>query len=112
MMLSFTVILFANSFKMYIVAMMIITLGEIFVWPAIPTIASSLAPEGKGGTYQGVVNSIGAIGRMIGPFFGGMIVDYYNMNILILILCIMFLVAIVPCVIYDRGAWHLKDSDN
>ncbi|HWK24604.1 MAG TPA: MFS transporter [Ureibacillus sp.] len=101
MMLSFTIILFADSFKMFAIAMMVLTLGEIFVWPAVPTIANMLAPKGKGGTYQGIVNSIGSIGRMIGPFIGGIIVDFYNMNILIVFLCVLFIIAIIPCIIYD-----------
>lgn len=101
MMVSFIVIIFASDFKMFAVAMMILTIGEIFVWPAVPTIASILAPKGKDGSYQGIVNSIGAIGRMIGPLFGGMIVDYYSMNILMLILCAMFIISIVPCLLYD-----------
>lgn len=108
MMLSFTIILFADSFKMFAVAMMVLTIGEIFVWPAVPTIANILAPVGKGGTYQGVVNSIGSVGRMIGPFIGGMIVDAYNMNILILILCVMFVIAIIPCMFYDSPLKKVK----
>ncbi|MDN4493739.1 MDR family MFS transporter [Ureibacillus aquaedulcis] len=102
MMFSFTIILYADSFKMFAVAMMILTLGEIFVWPAVPTIANMLAPKGKGGTYQGVVNSIGSIGRMIGPFIGGIIVDVYNMDVLIAVLCGLFIIAIIPCILYDR----------
>ena len=101
MMGSFSIILIADSFKMFAVAMMVLTLGEIFVWPAVPTIANMLAPKGKGGTYQGVVNSIGSIGRMIGPFVGGVIVDMYNMNVLIAFLCSLFIVAIIPCILYD-----------
>ena len=37
--------------------MIILTFGEMFVWPRVPTIANYLAPEGKQGQYQGVVNS-------------------------------------------------------
>lgn len=102
MMLSFIVIIFADSFKIFAVSMIILTIGEIFVWPAVPTIANMLAPEGKGGSYQGIVNSIGSIGRMIGPLFGGLIVDVYSMNILILTLCMMLIMAIIPCLFYDR----------
>lgn len=102
MMFSFSIILFAESFKMFAIAMMVLTLGEIFVWPAVPTIANMLAPKGKGGTYQGVVNSIGSIGRMIGPFVGGIIVDVYNIDALIIVLCGLFIIGIIPCLIYDR----------
>ncbi|SOC03471.1 predicted MFS family arabinose efflux permease [Ureibacillus xyleni] len=109
MMMSFIVIIFADSFKIFAISMIILTIGEIFVWPAVPTIANMLAPEGKGGSYQGIVNSIGSIGRMIGPLFGGLIVDLYSMNILILILCIMFLIAIVPCIFYDSPLKRVRN---
>ncbi|MFP3917965.1 MFS transporter [Lysinibacillus telephonicus] len=112
MMVSFIVIIFANNFKMFAVAMMILTIGEIFVWPAVPTIASMLAPKGKDGSYQGIVNSIGAIGRMIGPLFGGMIVDFYSMNVLMLILCAMFIISIVPCLLYDSPLKKEKEQYN
>lgn len=111
MMLSFTVILVAEDFKMFAVAMMILTVGEIFVWPAVPTIANKLAPVGKGGSYQGIVNSIGSVGRMIGPFFGGIVVDTYSMDMLIYILCIMFLIAIIPCLFYDKQL-HKKQAQS
>ncbi|RHW33261.1 MFS transporter [Lysinibacillus yapensis] len=102
MMLSYTVILFAGDFKMFAISMMILTVGEILVWPAVPTIANNLAPIGKGGTYQGIVNGIGSVGRMIGPLFGGIVVDTYGMNILIYILSAMLVIAILPCIFYDR----------
>ncbi|RUL56543.1 MDR family MFS transporter [Lysinibacillus antri] len=115
MMCSFIVIIVAKDFKMFAVAMVILTIGEIFVWPAVPTIANMLAPKGKEGSYQGIVNSIGSIGRMIGPFIGGMIVDSFSITVLMLFLCVMFIIAIIPCLLYDRpmkGAWHANNSDN
>ena len=48
---------------------------KMFVWPAVPTIANKLAPEGKQGSFQGYVNSASTIGKAIGPLLGGMIVD-------------------------------------
>ena len=65
---SFIVVAYAGTFKMFIVSMIILTFGEMFVWPAIPTLASQLAPKGREGFYQGIVNSTATIGRMIGPF--------------------------------------------
>lgn len=102
MMLSFVVIQFAESFTIFAVAMVIITLGEILVWPAIPAIASRLSPKGLEGMYQGIVTSAGSIGRMIGPFFGGIMVDQFNMEILVWVLCLIFIIAIIPCLLYDR----------
>ncbi|MBO1913390.1 MFS transporter, partial [Microvirga sp. 3-52] len=78
--ISFIVVGYAGSFKMFIVSMAILTFGEMFVWPAIPTIANQLAPKGREGFYQGIVNSAATIGRMIGPLAGGILVDLYGMQ--------------------------------
>lgn len=102
MMLSFVVVQYAETFTIFAVAMVIITIGEILVWPAIPAIANRLAPKGLEGMYQGIVTSAGSIGRMIGPFFGGVMVDQFNMDILIWVLCVIFIIAIIPCLLYDR----------
>ncbi|WP_054712132.1 MFS transporter [Bacillus sp. JCM 19041] len=100
--LSYLVLTQAGVFTVFLVAMLILTLGEMFVWPAVPTIASQLAPKGKEGAYQGIVNSISTGGRMIGPLFGGLIVDFYSIELLFLLVSAM-LVAAIPLVrFYDR----------
>jgi len=108
MMSSFVVIQFAESFTIFAVAMVIITIGEILVWPAIPSIANRLSPKGLEGMFQGVVTSAGSIGRMIGPLFGGIMVDQFNMEILLWVLCIIFIIAIIPCLLYDRPLKKVK----
>ena len=55
--MSFFVTSFAEQFTVFLIGMIILTFGEMFVWPAVPTIANYLAPQGKQGQYQGVVNS-------------------------------------------------------
>lgn len=101
MLLSFFVVGFAGDFKMFAAAMVILTIGEMFVWPAVPTIAHQLAPASKQGLYQGIVNSAATIGRMFGPFIGGVVVDQYGMIPLVWILCLLFAIAIVPFLLYD-----------
>ena len=102
MMLSFIIILFAESFTMFAASMIILTIGEVFVWPAVPTIASQLAPEGRDGFYQGIVNSASTLGKMMGPFIGGIVVDQSGIPALIFILCALFIIAIIPAVFYDK----------
>lgn len=102
MMFSFVIILFAESFTMFAASMIILTVGEVFVWPAVPTIASQLAPEGREGFYQGIVNSASTLGKMIGPFIGGIVVDQYGIPALIFILCALFIIAVIPAVFYDK----------
>ncbi len=58
----------------YVAAMVLTTLGEMLVWPAVPTAAARLAPAGQEGQYQGYVASASSAGRAIGPLVGGLLV--------------------------------------
>lgn len=83
--------------------MIILTIGEMFIWPAVPTVAFNLAPKGKEGTYQGIVNSSATGGRMIGPVIGGLIADIYGMTVLFIVMIGLFLAAIITTLTYDRA---------
>jgi MFS family permease len=100
--ISFGIIAFASDFKMFAAAMVVLTFGEIFYTPALPTIANLLAPKGRQGFYQGIINSAATSGRMIGPLFGGIMVDQFGMIVLVSILVVIVLMAIIPCLLYDR----------
>lgn len=102
LMVSFLVVGYAEQFSMFIVAMAILTIGEMFVWPAVPALASQLAPKGREGFYQGIVNSVATVGRMLGPVFGGIMVDLYNMKALFILLTFLLVIAIFTSLIYDR----------
>jgi MFS family permease len=95
----------ATVFSGFLIAMTILTLGEMFVWPAIPIVAFELAPKGKEGFFQGIVNSTANAGRMIGPLLGGILVDLYGMNTLFTVLISLLFVSAFSIVIYDR---HIK----
>ena len=99
---SFGLVSVAGDFKMFAAAMVILTLGEVFFTPVIPMIANKLAPKGKQGFYQGLVNSASTVGRMIGPVLGGFMVDIYGMQVLMLLLVIILVLAIIPCLLFDR----------
>lgn len=105
---SFGIVSIAGDFKMFVAAMVILTLGEVFFTPVIPMIANKLAPKGKQGFYQGLVNSASTMGRMIGPLFGGIMVDLYGMQILAFVLVGILFIAIVPCILYDKGLKSAK----
>jgi MFS family permease len=97
-----------HAFTGLLAGMIILTIGEMFIWPAVPTVAFKLAPKGREGTYQGIVNSTATGGRMVGPLLGGMLVDLYSMSALFIILIGLFLIAIITTIIYDR---HLVVPD-
>ncbi|MFJ5764783.1 MDR family MFS transporter [Lysinibacillus sp. NPDC093210] len=113
---SFGIIAFAEDFKMFAAAMVVLTFGEMFYTPALPTIANQLAPKGREGFYQGIINSAATAGRMIGPLFGGIMVDQFGMIALVSILVIIVLIGIFPCLVYDRPLLlsdrHRNNSEN
>ncbi|MEK5331681.1 MULTISPECIES: MDR family MFS transporter [unclassified Lysinibacillus] len=113
---SFGIIAFAEDFKMFAAAMVVLTFGEMFYTPALPTIANQLAPKGREGFYQGIINSAATAGRMIGPLFGGIMVDQFGMIALVSILVVVVLMGIFPCLMYDRPLLmsdrHGNNSEN
>ncbi|RDU36144.1 MFS transporter [Neobacillus piezotolerans] len=100
----------SGSFSGFMAGMIILTAGEMLIWPAVPTIASELAPRGREGFYQGIVNSTATGGRMIGPLLGGILVDLYGMSMLFIILIGLFVISIGTTVVYDRGIKETKHS--
>lgn len=100
--LSFFVTSFATSFSIFVVGMVIMTFAEMFVWPAVPTIANNLAPKGREGVYQGIVNSASTVGKAFGPLVGGILVDVFNMQIMFLSMIGLLVIAMAFLMIYDR----------
>lgn len=101
-MISYAVAGGAHQFSGFVIAMVILTVGEMLIWPAVPTIANDLAPKGREGFYQGIVNSTATGGRMIGPLMGGILVDLYGMPMLFAVLIALMFVGIFTTVVYDK----------
>ncbi|KAB7666801.1 MDR family MFS transporter [Bacillus sp. B1-b2] len=106
--LSFLLLGKAEIFTGFLVAMIILTIGEMLVWPAVPTIADKLAPKGREGFFQGIVNSTATGGRMIGPLLGGMLVDYKGIDFLIPILIVLLIISLLAAYFYDYPAKALS----
>lgn len=99
---SFLVTSFAEQFSVFMIGMIILTLGEMFVWPAVPTIANQLAPKGKEGAFQGYVNSAATVGKAFGPLIGGVLVDTLNMQAMFLSMIGLLVIAVFFLMIYDK----------
>lgn len=102
-MLSFFVTSFAENFTIFVVGMIILTFGEMFVWPAVPTIANQLAPDGKQGQYQGFVNSAATVGKAFGPFLGGVLVDAFNMRMMFIGMMVLLVFALILLMVFKEN---------
>ncbi|MGD6902682.1 MDR family MFS transporter [Bacillus infantis] len=105
---SFALAASAEQFSAFIASMVILTIGEMLIWPAVPTIANDLAPKGREGFYQGIVNSTATGGRMIGPLLGGILVDMNGMGMLFSVLIGLLVISIFTTIMYDK---KLKQSE-
>ncbi|WP_017186220.1 MDR family MFS transporter [Alkalibacillus haloalkaliphilus] len=108
--ISFSYLLQAGTFLDFATGMVILTLGEMLVWPAVPTIAASLAPKGREGFYQGMINSVGTGGRMVGPLFGGLIADHFPMVTLFGLLIILLLVPYVSIFVLGKLQKRIEEE--
>jgi MFS family permease len=108
---SFAVAAFATDFSGFLTAMLVLTVGEMLVWPAVPTIAGELSPKGREGFYQGIVNSTATAGRMVGPLLGGLLVDAYGMQMMFMVLMFLFVFAIGTTMLYDKMLNQKDDKE-
>jgi MFS family permease len=96
-------ILLANlPYPTLVVMMVIITLGEMLILPGVPSAAALIAPEGKTGTYQGVVAGASSGGRVLGPVLGGMAFDLYGGYMAWALALTFVIVSVFPFYLYQR----------
>ena len=81
---SFVVLTFARSFALFALSFVILTVGEMTGIPAVPAYIAKLTDPKETGKYQGMPNIAMSIGRAIGPFCGGVVIDQFNYEVLFL----------------------------
>jgi MFS family permease len=69
---------FVSAFALFLVAMAIITVGEMFVSPVSQSIVARLAPEDMRGRYMAVYGFSWLIPFAIGPLLAGLVMDNLN----------------------------------
>lgn len=100
--LSFIVLLDAHHYSVYVFAMVLTTLGEIFVWPAVPAAVAQIAPANRLGLLQGVVGSCATGGRMVGPILGGILYDHGALHLVLLAAIWVTLLPVILFALYSR----------
>ena len=71
---------FVSAYVFFMLAMVIITIGEMVVIPVAQAYVGDAAPEDMRGRYSGVMGFSWMIPRMIGPLLAGLIMDYGDPN--------------------------------
>jgi MFS family permease len=73
---------FVPTFGLFVVAMVIITIGEMVVSPFQQSIVASFAPEDMRGRYMAVSGLSWSISFTVGPYFAGLLLDSANPSLL------------------------------
>jgi MFS family permease len=73
---------FVGGFVLFLVAVIVITIGEMIFYPTGQVLAANFAPEEMRGRYMAVYGLAWAIPATIGPAAAGLILDHYNPNLL------------------------------
>ena len=73
---------YTSTFVFFIIAMVIITIGEMAVSPFQQSLVASFAPENMRGRYMAVSGLSWSISFTVGPYFAELILDSGNPSLL------------------------------
>jgi MFS family permease len=73
---------FVAAFGLFVLAMVIITVGEMIVSPFYQSLVASFAPEQMRGRYMAVSGLSWSISFTVGPYFAGRLLDSRNPSLL------------------------------
>ncbi|WP_274363823.1 MFS transporter [Paenibacillus thermotolerans] len=92
---SFMMLLGGDAYWRFVAAMVLATIGEIIIWPAIPALASRIAPPDRRGFYQGVISTFNYSGRLIGPIAGTFAFQYWGARAMLVMLVLFYIIALI-----------------
>jgi len=93
---------FVSTFGFFIIAMVIITIGEMVVSPFQQSTVAGFAPEEMRGRYMAVSGLTWSIAFTIGPYFAGLIIDGANPNLLWIVCGILGVLAAFGFALLNR----------
>ncbi|MGE5703648.1 MAG: MDR family MFS transporter [Clostridia bacterium] len=94
---------FAPNWTVFIIAMVIFTIGEILTYTASDIFIDRLAPQQMRGTYYGA-KSFTNIGHFLGPWLGGILLASYGGSHLFTICAVVSLASIIFYTAGQRSA--------
>ncbi|MCH3921723.1 MDR family MFS transporter [Limosilactobacillus sp.] len=108
--LSFVLLLFATNYLWFVIAMIILTIGEATAFPTMPAIVNSLSPVEVKGKYQGILNAFSSLGKAFGPLFGGLVIGAASYHVLFVICAVsIFVMEIIVVLVVRLQKPHTVD---
>ena len=100
--LSFLILVFAKTYAVFVVTMIILTIGEMIGFPGIPAWIDKLAGDNDKGKFQGIYNMAISLGRAIGPLYGGLLIEYGSYRDLFGSVTFIMLLALAAVMVRNR----------
>jgi len=107
---SFVTLIFAKDYLHFVIAMVILTMGEATAFPAIPAIVNNLTPVAVKGKYQGMANAWASVGKAVGPLFGGIVIDHSSYTLLFIIAAVANLLILALNGVIITGNQHRVET--
>lgn len=104
--LSFALLILSPRYAVFVVAMVVLTLGEMLVWPGLPAAIDRLAPPARRGSLLGLLGGATSAGRMVGPLVGGFLYDRYGHAVLLNALPWLLLPSFAAFLVYSWTSRH------
>jgi MFS family permease len=98
---------FVNGWVTAILSIVLLTMGEILIFPSNSMLIDQLAPDHLRGTYFGA-GQFRKIGNFIGPIFGGYLLSHYHGQIMFWVISIVVLISIVFFTIGNRSYLNMR----
>ncbi|MFC4761446.1 MFS transporter [Fructobacillus durionis] len=73
---SFLLMLFVSEFWQIVLVFELLTVGEMLASPQVPAWVAQVTPKEVSGQAQGFVGMMISMGRMLGPVYGGIMLDH------------------------------------
>ncbi|GAF38593.1 permease of the major facilitator superfamily protein [Agrilactobacillus composti DSM 18527 = JCM 14202] len=81
---SFGILLLASQYWHFLLAMGVLTLGEILAFPGVSTYVDGLVLDSQRGQFQGIVSGTASFGRAVGPLIGAQVIERSSYHLLFL----------------------------
>lgn len=101
---SYALLLSSQAYGVFVAAMVVLTFGEMLLWPGIPAAVAQLSPPSRRGFLQGFIGSASTVGRMIGPLLGGALFDRMCYLPMMGVMLALLVVPMASFVVYRRSA--------
>ncbi|MFZ5826418.1 MAG: MDR family MFS transporter [Bacillota bacterium] len=99
---AFGVLLTSTSYWVFVASMVILTFGEMLLWPTMPAAVARLSPPSMRGRLQGFILSGATFGRMLGPLVGGLLYDNAGFAILLVVMVAGLSIPLAAIALYGR----------